>query len=161
MQVAHNQVVSLNYTLTNDSGEIIDQCSDGSFCYLHGNSNIIKGLENALTGKTVGDEFSVQIDPADAYGEHDSERIQKVPRDAFPADTEIAPNMQFHAEGPDGQQIVVMVTEVNDSEVTVDGNHPLAGVRLNFQIKVMDVRAASEEEIAHGHVHGPHGHSHD
>ena len=112
--------------ITNDT--IIDQSTDGSFCYLHGASNIIPGLEDALTGKRKGDELSVTVPPEQGYGVRDAARVQDVPRKLFPAEQEIQPGMQFHAQGPDGQMIVVMVARVEDNTITVDGNHP----RNNF-----------------------------
>lgn len=160
MQIANNHVVSIAYTLKDNDDNIIDQSSDGSFCYLHGASNIIPGLEEALTGKTTGDELSVSIPPEKGYGTHDAERVQDVPRDMFPADQDIQPGMQFHAQSPDGQMIVVTIARVEAGTITVDGNHPLAGVQLNFDVKVMDIREATAEELEHGHVHGPHGHDH-
>jgi FKBP-type peptidyl-prolyl cis-trans isomerase SlyD len=160
MHVANNRVVSIAYTLKDDDDNIIDQSSDGSFCYLHGASNIIPGLEVALTGKVTGDELSVTIPPEQGYGVRDDERVQAVPRNMFPAEHDIEPGMQFHTQGPDGQELVVTVAKVEQDLVTVDGNHPLAGVRLNFDVTVMDIREATDEELEHGHVHGPHGHGH-
>ena len=161
MQIQDKRVVSIAYTLKDDHDQIIDQSTDGSFCYLHGASNIIPGLENSLTGKQAGDEVSVRVSPEEGYGVRDESRIQEVPREMFPDDTEIEPGMQFHAQSPDGQQIVVMVAKVDEQTVTVDGNHPLAGVPLNFEVRVVSIREATNEELEHGHVHGPHGHQHD
>lgn len=160
MQIEKHRVVTLAYTLKDNDDRIIDQSDDGSFCYLHGASNIIPGLEDALTGKSTGDELSVSIPPEHGYGVREADRVQAVPREMFPADQDIEPGMQFHAQGPDGQAIVVMIAKVEDDTITVDGNHPLAGVQLNFDVRVMDIRDASPEEIEHGHVHGPHGHHH-
>jgi FKBP-type peptidyl-prolyl cis-trans isomerase SlyD len=160
MQIEKHRVVTLAYTLKDDDDRVIDQSDDGSFRYLHGASNIIPGLENALDGKSAGDELSVSVPPEQAYGVHDAEKTQAVPRDMFPSGEAIKSGMQFHAQGPDGQQLVVTVVKVEDDSITVDGNHPLAGVRLNFDVKVLEVRAATREEIAHGHVHGPDGHHH-
>lgn len=160
MQIQDNRVVSLAYTLKDDNNEIIDESTDGSFCYLHGASNIIPGLEISLTGKIAGDELSVTVAPEQGYGVRDDERIQSVPREMFPDDVDIEPGMQFHAQGPDGQNIVVMVSNVDETTVTVDGNHPLAGVQLNFEVKILAVREATAEEMEHGHVHGPDGHHH-
>lgn len=160
MTIAQNKVVTLHYTLTDDAGTVIDKSDDGSFLYLHGASNIIPGLENALTGKTTGDELKVTVKPEEAYGVRDDARLESVPREMFPEDTEIEAGMQFHAEDPEGQTITVSVVDVTDDTVTVDGNHPLAGVQLNFDVKIVEVRDASAEEMEHGHVHGPHGHHH-
>jgi FKBP-type peptidyl-prolyl cis-trans isomerase SlyD len=160
MQIESNSVVTLHYILKDNAGNIIDQSDDGSFLYLHGAMNIIPGLENALTGKSAGDELSVTVSPEEGYGAKDPERIQEVPREMFENSEDIAVGTQFHAQSPDGGAIVVTVTEVKEDVVVIDGNHALAGVDLNFDVKVIDVRQASEEEIAHGHVHGPHGHHH-
>lgn len=160
MQIDSNSVVTLHYTLKDNDGAVIDQSEDGSFLYLHGAMNIIPGLENALTGKAAGDEFSVTIAPEEGYGAKDPERIQEVPKEMFEGNDEIQVGVQFHAQGPDGQAVVVTVIEVKDDVVVIDGNHALAGVDLNFDVKIVEVRAASEEEISHGHVHGPHGHDH-
>ncbi|MES9857551.1 MAG: peptidylprolyl isomerase [Sedimenticola sp.] len=160
MTIEANKAVSLAYTLTDNEGTIIDQSSDGSFEYLHGASNIIPGLENALTGKGVGDKLVVAIDPADGYGERNEEMIQIVGRDMFNPEDEINPGMQFHAQSPDGNTMMVTVVDIDDENVTIDGNHPLAGVHLNFDVEVMNLRDASAEEIECGHVHGPDGHDH-
>lgn len=160
MQVAKNTVVTLNYTLTNEQGEVLDQSQDGSFVYLHGAFNIIPGLENALEGKKADEALTVKVEPAEAYGERNDSMIQSVPRDMFESDQPIEVGMQFHAQAPDGQHLTVTVTEVSDDTVTVDGNHPLAGVTLNFDVTIISVREASSEEIEHGHVHGPGGHHH-
>lgn len=161
MQIDKHRVVTLHYTLKDDQGNILDQSSDGSFCYLHGASNIIPGLENALTGKNSGEELSVKVQPGDAYGEHDASRTQTVPREMFPPEHNPEPGMQFHAQGPDGQALLVTIVKVEGDQVTVDGNHPLAGVPLNFDVKVIEVREATSEEIEHGHAHAAGGHGHD
>ena len=161
MQIADKHVVSIAYTLKDENGTILDKSDDGSFCYLHGASNIIPGLENALSGKQAGDELSVSINPEEGYGVRDDEKLQQVAREMFPPEQDIEAGMQFHAEGPDGQTIVVTVAAVEGDQVTIDGNHPLAGVQLNFDVKIMDIRDASSEELEHGHVHGPEGHAHD
>lgn len=161
MHIADNHVVTLAYTLKDNDDNILDKSDDGSFCYLHGARNIIPGLENALTGKAPGDELSVSIPPEEAYGVRDEARLQEVPREMFPDDVEIQVGMQFHAQNPEGHAIMVTVTKVDDAHVTVDGNHPLASVQLNFDVRIMDIRDATAEELEHGHVHGPHGHHHD
>ena len=160
MQATHQKVVALDYTLKDDEGSVIDESQGDGFAYLHGYQNIIPGLEQALEGKTVGDEFDVTISPADGYGEFDAGKIQEVPKEAFPDDTEILPGMQFHAQSPEGQMIYATVTKVEDNTVTIDANHSLAGKTLHFKVKVTDIRDASAEELEHGHVHGPDGHHH-
>ncbi len=160
MQIEPNAVVTLHYILKDNDGTVIDQSDDGSFLYLHGAMNIIPGLEDALTGKAAGEEFSIAISPEEGYGAKDPERIQEVPKEMFEGDDEIQVGVQFHAQSPDGQAVVVTVVEVKDDVVVIDGNHALAGVDLNFDVKIIEVREASEEEISHGHVHGPHGHDH-
>ena len=161
MKIAEKHVVTINYTLKDSDDKILDKSDDGSFCYLHGASNIIPGLENALAGKIAGDEISVTIPPEEGYGLHDEAKSQAVPRDMFPPEHEPEAGMQFNAEGPDGQAVMVTVIKVEDGTVTVDGNHPLAGVTLNFDVTIADIREASAEELEHGHVHGPDGHHHD
>ena len=155
MHIAEQSVVSIHYTLTNDAGETLDT-SDGRepLVYLHGAQNIIPGLESELTGKSVGDSFDVTIQPEEAYGTVNPELVQTVPHSAFEGVEKVEPGMQFQARGDDGETQVITVTEVADSGVTVDGNHPLAGQVLNFSVRVEEIRAATEEEIAHGHIHG-------
>ena len=160
MEIEKNRVVNLAYTLKDNDDNIIDQSDDGSFCYLHGASNIIPGLENALSGKSAGEELSVSVSPEDGYGTRDDQRIQDVPRNMFPPEQELEVGMQFNAQGPDGQAVMVAITRVESDTVTVDGNHPLAGVQLNFDVKIVEIRDATSEEIEHGHVHSPEGHQH-
>mgnify|MGYP001819113656 CR=1 FL=1 len=160
MQIADKMVVTIDYTLKDDNGTVLDSSTEGNFAYLHGAENIIPGLENALSGKSAGDEVEVSVSPAEGYGERNDSMIQSVPRDMFDSEQEIQVGMQFHAQSPEGDMIVVSVTNVEDDNITVDGNHPLAGVNLNFGVKVVEVREASQEEIEHGHVHGPGGHQH-
>ncbi len=154
MEIKNDHVVSIHYTLTNEDGDVIDS-SEGRapLNYLHGYGNIIRGLEQALLGKKVGDKLNVEIAPVDAYGEHDPNMVQEVPRAAFQGIDEIEVGMQFHAQTPDGGAIPVTVVAVDANTVTVDGNHELAGERLFFAVSVEAVRAASPEEIDHGHVH--------
>jgi len=160
LTIADKHIVSIHYTLTDDDGETIDTSSGGEpLVYLHGAQNIIPGLENALTGKSVGDQLQVTIQPEDAYGELDSELLQLVPRDAFEGIDDIEPGMQFEARSPDGDTQVVVVQDVNEEGVVIDGNHPLAGQVLHFDVTVEAIREATDEEIEHGHAHVP-GHSH-
>jgi FKBP-type peptidyl-prolyl cis-trans isomerase SlyD len=161
MLIANQHVVAIDYTLSNDAGEVIDSSAGAEpLVYLHGAGNIIAGLENALAGKTVGDELEVSIEPEDAYGEYSAELITNIGREMFEGVEELEVGMQFHASAPDGGMQIVTVREVEGDQVTIDGNHPLAGQQLNFKVKVVEVRAASEEEVAHGHVHGAGGHQH-
>ena len=160
MQIADKSVVAIDYTLTDDQGEVIDSSEGGEpLWYLHGFENIVPGLERELTGKKVGDQFQVSISPVDGYGERDTELEQEIARDQFEDVDEIEQGMQFHAETDEGY-LVFTVIEVGDDMVTVDGNHPLAGMTLNFDVTVREIRSATPEEIEHGHVHGPGGHHH-
>lgn len=160
MEIANQRVVYIHYTLTNDAGEVLDSSQGGEpLAYLHGSSNIIPGLENALTGKQAGDKLNVKVAPAQGYGERNEQLIQEVPRRAFQGISDIQPGMSFQAQSSQGPTRVVVTRVVGDM-VTVDGNHPLAGENLNFDVEVTEVRAATEEEMTHGHVHGPGGHHH-
>jgi FKBP-type peptidyl-prolyl cis-trans isomerase SlyD len=160
MKIAHEKVVSIHYTLTNQEGAVLDSSSGSEpLAYLHGFGNIIPGLENALEGKEMGEKLSVTVEPEQGYGARDEQLVQAVPRSAFKGVEELAPGMQFQAQGPQGTRLVV-VTQVAQDIVTVDANHPLAGQILHFEVEVSEVRAATAEEIEHGHVHGPHGHQH-
>ena len=154
MQVADNMAVSIHYTLTNDDGEVLDSSiGDEPLVYLHGGGNIIPGLEKALHGKVAGDKFNVRIAPEDAYGELMEEMIQVISRDMFEGIDNIEVGMQFHADVSSGSGVVTVVS-IEDDDITIDGNHPLAGLALTFDVEVIDVRAATEEEATHGHIHG-------
>jgi FKBP-type peptidyl-prolyl cis-trans isomerase SlyD len=160
MQITQNAVVLIHYTLTDDSGKTIDSSAGGEpLAYLHGNGNLIPGLERALEGKQSGDQVNVKIAPADGYGEHDKELVQRVPKRALKGIGNVYVGMQLQAQSEHGARSVT-VTQVAGDMVTIDGNHPLAGQNLNFDVKIEEVRAASEEELSHGHVHGPGGHHH-
>jgi FKBP-type peptidyl-prolyl cis-trans isomerase SlyD len=159
MQVARDAVVLIHYTLKNDAGEILDSSSGNDpLAYLHGGGNIIPGLEEALEGKVAGDKVNATIPAAKAYGEVEPGLIQQVPKRAFQTG-EIRPGMTFTAQTEHGPQRVV-VTRVAGDMVTVDGNHPLAGQTLHFDVEITEVRAATAEELEHGHVHGAGGHHH-
>lgn len=160
MPVAQNSVVTIHYTLKDDSGELIDRSEKNQpLAYLHGRGNLIPGLERELEGKQSGDRLTVTIAPADGYGEHDDALIQKVPRSAVQGVKDLKAGMQLHARSNEGMRMLI-VAEVDDESVTLDGNHPLAGKTLHFDVEIADVRAATQEELAHGHVHGPGGHHH-
>jgi len=152
MQITSGSVVVFDYTLTDDDKEIIDS-STGSepLAYIQGEGQIVPGLEKAMEGKKAGDSFSISIAPEEAYGLHDPENISVVPADQIEGGEELEEGMQLHTEGEFGEQ-TVLITKIVGNEVTIDGNHPLAGLTLR------DVRAATEEELDHGHVHGEGGH---
>lgn len=162
MLIARNKVVRFDYTLTNDANDVLDSSKGGEpLTYLHGAGNIIPGLESALEGKRAGESLNVRVAPAEAYGERDDRMVQSVPREMFEDSNEIQAGMQFHSSDPEGNVTVVTVVSVDAEHITVDANHPLAGVPLNFAVTIVEVRDPSPEELAHGHVHGPGGHHHD
>jgi FKBP-type peptidyl-prolyl cis-trans isomerase SlyD len=157
--VADGKVVSIHFTLKNNAGEVLDS-SEGHdpLDYLHGADNVVPGLERELIGKSVGDELVVEVAAKDGYGVRQGE-IFSVDRDSFPEDAELEKGTQFVAEADEGP-IPLWVDRIEDGKVYVDPNHPLAGVQLNFDVTVVAIRAASEEEVEHGHPHGPGGHEH-
>lgn len=157
MQVADNTVVSIDYVLTGTDGKVIDSNEgSGPLAYIHGQSQIVRGLETALTGHSVGDKFHVTVEPAQAYGVRDAALVQVVSRDMFESANELEVGMRFRATLDDGDHIFTIVG-IDDKQVTIDGNHPLAGSTLSFDVTVVDVRAATPEELDHGHVHGAGG----
>lgn len=160
MQIAENTVASFHYTLTDDEGRVIDS-SEGRepLSYLHGTGQIVPGLEKEMAGRQAGDQFKVDVSPEEGYGVRHAELMQEVPREAFQGVEDIQPGMQFQGHGPQGV-INVTVVRVDDDKVHIDGNHPLAGQTLHFNVEVTGVRPASAEELVHGHVHGPGGHNH-
>ena len=162
MHIARNRVVRFAYTLTDDKTQVLDRSGEGEpLTYLHGGGAIIPGLEAALEGKRAGESFNVRVAAVDAYGERDDDLVQSVPRDMFEDDDAVKVGMQFETSDDDGETRVVTVTGADADNVTVDGNHPLAGMPLNFAVTIVEVRDASTEELRHGHVHGPGGHPHD
>jgi len=156
MQITKNKVAAIHYTLRDNEGKILDS-SDGRepLYYIHGIGNLIPGMEENLEGKIIGDKFEIRISPDKGYGDLNPQLIQKVPIDAF-GGQEVKEGMRFQTD----RGTVVRVTDVGKENVTVDANHPLAGVELNFKVEIMEVRSATEDEIQHGHVHGPGGHHH-
>lgn len=161
MTITQHKVVSIHYQVVDANSEEVIDSSKGSepMTYLHGARNIIPGLEQALEGKIAGDEFEVTVEAGEAYGEYSEDRVQQVPIEAFQEMEKIEPGMEVTAQTEQGQ-INLIVTEVDEATVTVDANHPLAGKALTFNVSVEAVRDASEEEVSHGHVHGPGGHDH-
>lgn len=158
MSITKDSVASFHYTLKDDDGNTIDT-SEGQepLPYLHGAGNIVPGLERELEGCVIGDKLSVVVKPLDGYGELNETLMQELPKSMFAGVDDIQAGMDFHADTDNGQQMVT-VTKVEGDTVTVDGNHPLAGKNLHFDIEVTEVREASSEELEHGHVHGPDGH---
>lgn len=160
MQIQLNSVASIDYTLTDDSGEVLDSSSgQGPLTYIHGTGGLIPGLESELEGKAAGATFKVRIAPENAYGVRDEGMVVRVPKSQMPQGQELEAGMQFQARGPEGVQVVTLV-KVEPDAVWLDANHPLAGVHLNFDVTVVAVRQATAEELEHGHVHGPGGHHH-
>lgn len=158
MSIKKNSVVTLHYEMYDADNQLLDKTEE-PIAYLHGGyDGIFPLVEEALHEKNVGDVVDVVMSPDDAFGEQDPELIRIEPADAFPAEVEVG--MMFEADMPDGDVVLFRVTDIADGKVVVDGNHPLAGMKIRFKATVSDVRNASEEEIAHGHVHGPHGHHH-
>ena len=163
MKIEKNKVASLGYTLKNAEGQILDQADkDSPFQYLHGAGGIIKGLEDALENKEVNDSFSVTITPENAYGERDEKLTESVPREMFEgiSDENLVAGAQFHAQTANGTQVIT-IDSVDGDTVKIDANHPLAGQTLHFDVDVLDIRDATEEEVAHGHPHAPGGCGHD
>ena len=159
MEVAKDTVVELTYELYDTDGGLIEK-TEAPVGYLHGGyDGIFELVERALAGKRVGDTCRVRLEPDDAFGDYDAELVQMEPIDKFPEN--VAVGMQFEGQSDQsGQSRVYTVTDIAEGKVMLDGNHPLAGRALDFSCKVTAVRAATKEEITHGHVHGPHGHHH-
>jgi FKBP-type peptidyl-prolyl cis-trans isomerase SlyD len=159
VQIASQKVVSIEYTLRDDSGKVLDS-SEGRepLAYLHGAGNIVPGLEKALDGKAPGDDIEVSLTPEEGYGHYDAGLVQNVAVRKLP-NRKAAPGMRFRLETSDGPRAFT-VQSVRGDYAKLDGNHPLAGQTLHFKVKVVDVREPSAEETEHGHVHGPGGHDH-
>jgi FKBP-type peptidyl-prolyl cis-trans isomerase SlyD len=159
MQIAKNTVVTLNYSVTDAQGAMVDEGKE-PLVYLHGGyDGIFPLLEETLQGKNVGDKLEVRLEPDDAFGDYDAELVMIEPRNLFPDNIEVG--MQFERGTDDGEDDeLYTITDIADDKVVVDGNHPLAGMALNFICTIADVRPATAEELAHGHVHGAHGHQH-
>jgi FKBP-type peptidyl-prolyl cis-trans isomerase SlyD len=161
MQIEKKKAVALDYTLSIDGGIIVDSSDPGEpLWYLHGGENIIPGLERALEGLKVGDEKTVVVPAADGYGEYVVDRVHHVPKESFPADSNFEIGDRVTATAPDGTALPARISAISPSEVTLDFNHELAGKELTFKVKVTEVRAATKDELTHGHVHGPGGHHH-
>lgn len=164
MKIAKNTVVTLHYKLSDAQGNLIEEGRE-PMVYLHGGyENTLPKIEEALEGKDAGYETTIQVEPEDAFGEYDANLVKIEPRNRLPTPLEVG--MQFEGTPEDGSEggegaLIFTVTDIADDKVVLDGNHPLAGMALRFTLKVLDVRAATDEETAHGHVHGEHGHHHE
>jgi FKBP-type peptidyl-prolyl cis-trans isomerase SlyD len=159
--VEAGKVVTLHYTLRDSAGNELDSSgTDEPIQYLHGIGMIVPGLEEGLAGKRQGERAKVVVKPEDGYGERDPRGLQEVSRDTFPPEAGLEPGLEFEAEGPDGDPILATVVQVDGDKVTIDLNHPLAGLTLHFDVTISEVRDATAEELAHGHPHGADGHHH-
>jgi FKBP-type peptidyl-prolyl cis-trans isomerase SlyD len=159
--ISNGKVVNLSYSLKNDAGKLLDRADPGEpFSYLHGAQQIVPGLESALAGMKVGDKKKVTVAPQDGYGEVNDSLKLVVSRAQFPKEAELEAGMQFETHSDDGQGIVFTVEKIEEDKVHIDGNHPLAGQTLHFDVEVLAVRDATSEEMEHGHAHGEHGHEH-
>ena len=159
--IKQNSVVTMHYELKDDQGEVLDSSKgQDPLVYLHGAGNIIIGLEEELLGKAVGDQIDAVVSPEKGYGMPVEALVQVVPKTAFGEEIDkVEVGMRFQAETEQGP-VPVIVTSMDDDNVTVDGNHPLAGKELHFSVSIAEIRDASAEEVEHGHVHGPGGHEH-
>lgn len=160
MQINEKLVGIIHYTLTDDEGQVIDSSAgEAPLEYLHGFQNLVPGLEAELSGKKVGDKFSTTVAAEQGYGEVDPTLIQELPLSSFNGVDKVEVGMEFHAETQNGMQTVEIIA-VDEDTVTINGNHPLAGVNLNFEIEVIGIREATEEELEHGHIHSAEGCQH-
>lgn len=161
MTISNGKVVDLKYSLKDGDGQVLDEAdAESPFSYLHGADQIVPGLESALEGLKKGDKKSVTVEPSQGYGEHNPELLLTVNRSQFPAGAELKAGMQFEANVGEGQTALFVVRSVSGDEIQIDGNHPMAGETLHFEVEVLAVREASQEELEHGHAHGPDGHHH-
>ncbi len=161
MKIEKGNVVGIDYSLHLGDGQVVDRSDPGDpLTYLHGEGQIVPGLESALEGLAVGDTKQVVVAPAEGYGDHDPRGVQEVPRTAFPPDFQPEVGMELTAQGPQGEPVPFSIREVKLESVVIDLNHPLAGKTLHFDVTVREVRPATDEEKEHGHAHGAHGHDH-
>jgi len=161
VEVAENNVVGIEYTLTDSEGEVLDTSEGrGPLAYVHGKGGIIPGLEEALAGKVVGDELKVVIPPEKGYGPRNNQLLNRVPKEAFGGKLEFELGLQFPVQDQNGQPRMVTIVHIEEDAIVIDANHPLAGVELTFDVKIVEVREATEEELQHGHSHGAGGQQH-
>ena len=160
MKAANGMVVSMHYTLTDDSGDVLDSSHGGQpFTYLHGHGNVVPGLEKSLEGAAMGHKSKVTVAPTEGYGEKNPEAIFEAPKEHFPPDMKLEIGARVYADGPNGP-LTLTVVKLTDSGALLDANHPLAGKTLHFDVEILQIRNATPEELTHGHVHGEGGHHH-
>jgi FKBP-type peptidyl-prolyl cis-trans isomerase SlyD len=160
VEITADRVVTIHYTLKDDSGTVLDTSAGGEpLAYIQGHGNLVPGLEKALEGKQDGETLAVSLAPADGYGVRDEALVQRVPKRTLQGSGEIKKGMQFQARTKDGMRLFTVTAVVGDM-ITLDGNHPLADQTLHFNVDVVGVREATSEELEHGHVHGAGGHHH-
>lgn len=160
MAIGANKVVTLNYKLTDDQGNVIQTTENEPFIYLSGNSQILPKLEEQIDTMIIGGKKNIELSSSDAYGDYDEKAVQQVKKEEFPEGSNLEEGMQYMAHTPDGKPIPFVIKEVQEEDVTIDFNHPLAGKNLSFDVELVDVRDATPEELEHGHAHGGDGHHH-
>ncbi len=161
MAIGANKVVTVNYKLSDDEGNLIQKTNvDEPFVYLSGNNQILPKLEQEIDTMLIGGKKNIGLDASEAYGDYDDNAVQNVKRHEFPEGTDLEKGMEFMANTPEGKPIPFVIKDVKEDNIIIDFNHPLAGKNLNFDIELIDVRDATKEELEHGHVHGAGGHHH-
>lgn len=159
MPIGANKVVTIHYTLKDESGNLLDSTQGTSpFSFLTGHDQVIPKLEEEIETMLIGGKKNILISAEDAYGEYRDDLVHQINKENFPPDVELEVGMQFVTSAPDGTQMPFAIKQIDGDLVTIDFNHPLAGKNLEFEVELVDVRDATEEELSHGHVHGPHGH---
>jgi FKBP-type peptidyl-prolyl cis-trans isomerase SlyD len=152
-RVTNDKVVSIHYILTSSRGDLLDKSGESPLPYLHGHGTIVPGLERQIEGRTAGDKFRAVLAPEEGYGEKLPDAQRQVPRHVFPKEAAIVPGKRFAAPGPDGTMVPLWVADASDEQVTIDLNHPLAGETLTFEVEVVAIRDATDQELRHGHAH--------
>ncbi|MCU7496048.1 MAG: peptidylprolyl isomerase [Ignavibacteria bacterium] len=161
MPIKPNQVVTVIYSLKDQNGEILDSATkEQPFSFLSGQNQILPKLEEEIGNMLIGSRKEIFLSPEEAYGEYQPESVQVVDRSNFPEGSKLEEGMEYVANTPDGQQLPFVIAKIEGDEITLDFNHPLAGEALTFDLELLDVREATAEELAHGHVHGDGGHHH-
>lgn len=161
MPIEANKVVTMNFTLTDETGNVLDSTdAGGPFSYISGTGTVLPKLEEAVSIMMIGTKKQLKLEAKDCYGEYNEDAVQAVGKENFPEDFVLEAGMEYMASNPEGVQMPFVITNVEDETVTVDFNHPLAGKNLNFDLELLDVRDATAGELAHGHVHGAGEHHH-